>query len=122
MDFEIKKCHPRPRSEKVELSSDIAYRYQMETPNMDEILKKDLEQLKSMQQPELVNKQLQMLHNEFKTETENKPESDNDFYMTESHMLGLITEENVNEVSSGHSCFELICVHYYFYWLHKVSI
>lgn len=106
MDFEIKKCHPRPRSEKIELSPEIAFRYQMDLPNINEVLKKDLEALKSMQQPELINKQLQMLHSEFKNETENKPASNNDFYTAEQTMLGMTIEENVNEVSPDDCCFE----------------
>lgn len=106
MDFEIKKYPPRPRSEKIELSPEIAFRYQMECPNMNEVLKKDLEALKSMQQPELINKQLQILHDELKNETENKPESNNDFSPAEQTMLGMITEENVNEVSPDDCSFE----------------
>lgn len=107
MDFEIKKCHPRPtRSDKMELSPEVAFRYQMAVPNIDEILKKDREILKSMQQPDLVNKQLQVLQDEFKSEAENKPPSDSDFCMSEPVMLGLAAEDDVNEVSYDDSCFD----------------
>lgn len=100
MDFESKKCHAGPsHSDKVELSCEIAYRYQMNLQNMDEVLKKDREMLKSMQQPDLVNKQLQMLQNELQSENENKAQSEDNYCMTEPLMLGLATEDDVNEVS-----------------------
>ncbi|XP_054716794.1 period circadian protein-like [Uloborus diversus] len=98
MEFETKKTAPHPsRSEKEELDSEIAFRYRMEVHQMEDILKKDLEALKSMQQPDPVNKQLQMLQDELKEMSEDKNMQKGDFFMSESSLLGLITEDDVNE-------------------------
>ncbi|XP_054717630.1 period circadian protein-like isoform X2 [Uloborus diversus] len=98
MEFETKKAAPHPsRSEREELDSEIAFRYRMEVHQMEDILKKDLEALKSMQQPDPVNRQLQMLQDELKEMSEDKNMQKGDFFMSESSLLGLITEDDVNE-------------------------
>nr|XP_042895414.1 period circadian protein isoform X3 [Parasteatoda tepidariorum]XP_042895415.1 period circadian protein isoform X3 [Parasteatoda tepidariorum] len=101
MDFDVKKFYAASSSDKIELNSEIAFRYQMNTSNVDEVLKKDREMLKSMQQPDLVNKQLQMLQKEIKDENESKPKIEDGFCITEDIMLGLTTEEAVTENSSS---------------------
>ncbi|GFU20583.1 period circadian protein [Nephila pilipes] len=97
MELESKRC-TSTHSDKIELTSELAYRYQMNILNLDDVLKKDREVLKSMPQPELVNQQLQMLQNEREAENESKLKVDeNDFCLTEELMLGLSTEDDVNE-------------------------
>ncbi|GIY15608.1 period circadian protein, partial [Caerostris extrusa] len=98
MELESKRCYASTHSDKIELTSELVYRYQMNVPNLDDVLKKDMKNLKSMLQPELVNKQLQMLQNERHAENESKLKvNEEDFCMTEEIMLGLATEDDVNE-------------------------
>ncbi|XP_035228394.1 uncharacterized protein LOC118200542 isoform X2 [Stegodyphus dumicola] len=98
MDIEMKKNYAQPpHPDKIELSADIAYRYQMNLPNVEDVLKKDMEALKSMHQPELVNKQLQQLQNELKDENDGKAATSGEFCMTEAVMLGFTTEDEVSE-------------------------
>ncbi|GBM95439.1 Period circadian protein [Araneus ventricosus] len=98
MELESKKCYASTHSDKIELTSELTYRYQMNVLNLDDVLKKDMEVLKSMPQPELVNQQLQMLQDEREAENESKLKVDeDDFCMTEEVMLGLATEDDVNE-------------------------
>ncbi|XP_035228395.1 uncharacterized protein LOC118200542 isoform X3 [Stegodyphus dumicola] len=101
MDIEMKKNYAQPpHPDKIELSADIAYRYQMNLPNVEDVLKKDMEALKSMHQPELVNKQLQQLQNELKDENDGKAATSGEFCMTEAVMLGFTTEDEVSEADS----------------------
>lgn len=98
MELGSKRLCAGTHSEKIELTSELAYRYQMNVLNLDDVLKKDREVLKSMLQPELVNQQLQMLQDEREAENDSKLKVDeNDFCMTEEVMLGLATEDDVNE-------------------------
>ncbi|GFY70371.1 period circadian protein [Trichonephila inaurata madagascariensis] len=98
MELGSKRRCASAHSDKIELTSELAYRYQMNVLNLDDVLKKDREVLKSMPQPELVNQQLQMLQGEREAENESKLKVDeNDFCMTEEVMLGLATEDEVNE-------------------------
>lgn len=87
-------------SDKVQLSSDVAYRYQMDLPDIQHTLMKDREVLKSMTQPELVNQQLLMLQGEREDENDCKLNvGEGDLNITEEIMLGLATEDHVNDVS-----------------------
>lgn len=100
MDFDEKKIYVGAGLDKVELDSEIAYRYQMNVTNIEDVLKKDREFLKSMQQPKLVNKQLLLLQEEREDQNDNKMNPEGEGYcMTEEVMLGLASEDEVNEVS-----------------------
>lgn len=52
------------RSEGVDLSADLIYRYQVWAADVADVLKSDLEKLKKLQQPQLVNEQLSVLQHE----------------------------------------------------------
>ncbi|XP_076306596.1 uncharacterized protein LOC143223066 isoform X2 [Tachypleus tridentatus] len=81
MEVETKKeskipFHPvrgdPPWMEGINMSPDIMFCYQLPTTNVEDVLKKDLEFLQNMKQPELVNKQLTQLESELEQEKQIK--------------------------------------------------
>lgn len=63
----IRKKDP-PWLETVSLSSELIYRYQMAVKDIEDILEADLKSLKAIDQPMLVNDQLNQLHIEMELE------------------------------------------------------
>ncbi|XP_076315282.1 uncharacterized protein LOC143227846 [Tachypleus tridentatus] len=57
-----------PWLERVCLSSEVVYRYQLPEKQMEDVLKKDLKALLDLQQPDLVTHQLAQLHSQFEQE------------------------------------------------------
>uniref|UniRef100_A0AAR5PRM2 Period circadian protein n=1 Tax=Dendroctonus ponderosae TaxID=77166 RepID=A0AAR5PRM2_DENPD len=63
----LRKREP-PWLESMTLTPDVIYRYQMSVKNIDDILKMDLNALKQIEQPVMVNDQLQQLYIEMELE------------------------------------------------------
>ncbi|XP_022246165.1 period circadian protein-like [Limulus polyphemus] len=59
-----------PWMEGIDKGPDLVFRYQLPIRNVEDVLKKDLEILQNMKQPELVNKQLAQLQSELEQENQ----------------------------------------------------
>ncbi|CAH1129795.1 unnamed protein product [Ceutorhynchus assimilis] len=65
--YPMRKKDP-PWVESVSVSPDLIYRYQVAVQNLEDILKKDMDKLKSSEQPMMVNDQLHQLYIEMELE------------------------------------------------------
>merc|ERR1712128_228756 len=90
-------------NQRVKMSSELIYNYQMENKNLEDALLKDQEKLLKMHQPDIVNDQLKELFTELEDGVELEeflvdfecPPTDDDTETSENESSGIELEENI---------------------------